>query len=448
MVVWGRNADAQVFYTSCPVRALGIKSRTTADLPVVRRSRAAQARWSVPLPLQQGVQHVSSFVNRSTGANTIVAHTTAGGLQIGAKAPETGLWTWRSVTLPPAEVTNPADRITSYTTRIDLADDRNQVAPGVPLAITAASVTGVYANHLYYVIGPRPTHIATDHTGTVTLVEAMPRLTGTRFTAQVAGTTRAEPVNPMDKAFRKASDLQSVAQLRGATVTSYVNGKKAPIRKLLKPGIDEGHAASRWPTSTSAAPPSTPTPDKVTRPQDSWPPRRWSRAVRGAPTRPSSGRVTSFSTWKRTRRRGSCAGPSPGRVGESFWEMMVRWFEGAWEFVVKIGEAIYRCILEVVEDIVSAIRWVFDKIVKAIEDLIEFLQYLFEWDDLKRTKDVVKNVVLVALNHQVTEIVGRPRQPRPIDRRPDRRPGRLGRPRPQTGETGPTGGRRVEHERE
>ena len=35
---------------------------------------------------------------------------------------------------------------------------------------------------------------------------------------------------------------------------------------------------------------------------------------------------------------------------ESFWEMLVRWFEDAWEFVVKIGEAIYDCVLEVVED--------------------------------------------------------------------------------------------------
>ena len=91
-------------------------------------------------------------------------------------------------------------------------------------------------------------------------------------------------------------------------------------------------------------------------------------------------------------------------AGESFWQMLVRWFEDAWEFVVKIGEAIYRCVLRVIEDVVSAIRWVFDKIVEAIGDLIEFLRFLFEWDDFRRTKEVVKNVTRLFLDHQCDQL--------------------------------------------
>ena len=392
VVVWGRNADAQVFYTSCPVASLG------------------KGAWSFPLPLQQGVQHVSSFINRANGANTIVAHTSAEGLRIGAKSPETGLWTWRSVNLPPAEVTQPAAKYTSYTTRIDLADDKNQVAPGVPLAITAQSVTGVYVNHLYYVIGPRPTHIPTDHTGTVTLVESIPRLTGTRFTAQIAdGDAPPQSVNPMDKAFRKATDLQTVKKLQDAQIVRYVDGKPVTT-SLLKKNVDVGTlqqvaALNKQCSAVYDDPKKAPT-------------KKLMAALAAAPSDPfvvpdnapvvDSGDLFQSLEAHATHQRRLAAvnGTAVGAegVGESFWEMLIRWFEGAWEFVVKIGEAIYRCILAVIEDVVSAIRWVFDKIVEAIEDLIDFLKYLFTWDDFKRTKDVVKNVVLVHLNHQVDVI--------------------------------------------
>ena len=392
VVVWGRNADAQVFYASCPVASLG------------------KGGWSLPLPLQQGVQHVSSFINRATGVNTIVAHTNAEGLRIGAKSPDTGLWTWRSVNLPPAEVTTPAAKYTSYTTRIDLSDEKNQVAPGVPLAITAASVTGVYVNHLYYVIGPRPTHIPTDHTGTVTLVESIPRLTGTRFTARVADSDAPpKSVNPMDKAFRKASDLQSVTQLQDATITRYVDGKPT-TSKLVKEGVDEGTlrqvaALNKQCAAVYADPKKAPNKRLLSAmalaPADPF-------VVPGdAPVVDSGDLFQSLEAHVTHQRRlAAVNGTAVGAegVGESFWEMLIRWFEGAWEFVVKIGEAIYRCILPVIEDVVSAIRWVFDKIVEAIEDLIDFLKYLFTWDDFKRTKDVVKNVVLVHLNHQVDVI--------------------------------------------
>lgn len=396
VVVWGRNTDAQVFYTSCATPALAAAASGTPA-------------WSRPLPLQQGVQHLSSFVNRVTGANTMVAHTASDGLRVGTKSREVGLWTWRSVTLPVADVQTPAERFSSYTTRIDLTDEHNQPCPGVPLAITAESVTGVYANHLYYVIGPRPTHIATDHTGTVTLIEAIPRLTGTRFTAHVAdGDAAPQPVNPMDKAFRKASDLQSVDQLRGATITRYVDGRPV-TSKLVKAGVDDAilrrvATLNKQCAAVYADPAKPPAPHLLAAMADG--PAAPFAVPDDTPVVDAGDLFQALEAHAEVQRVRAVNGLAADGLAseESFWDMLIRWFEDAWEFVVKIGEAIYRCVLQVIEDVVSAIRWVFDKIVAAVEDLIDFLKYLFAWDDFKRTKDVVKNVIVVGLKHQVTQL--------------------------------------------
>ena len=396
VVVWGRNTDAQVFYTSCATRAL---AGAASGTPV----------WSRPLPLQQGVQHLSSFVNRVTGANTMVAHTASEGLRVGTKSREVGLWTWRSVTLPVTDVQTPAERFSSYTTRIDLTDEHNQPCPGVPLAITAESVTGVYANHLYYVIGPRPTHIATDHTGTVTLVEAIPRLTGTRFTAHVVdGDAAPQAVNPMDKAFRKASDLQSVDQLRGATITRYVDGRPV-TSKLVKAGVDDATlrrvaTLNKQCAAVYADPAKPPAPHLLAALADA--PAAPFAVPADTPVVDAGDLFQALEANADVQRVRAANGLAANGLAaeESFWDMLIRWFEDAWEFVVKIGEAIYRCVLQVIEDVVSAIRWVFDKIVAAVEDLIDFLKYLFAWDDFKRTKDVVKNVIVVGLKHQVTQL--------------------------------------------
>ena len=393
VVVWGRNADNTAFYTSCP-----------------RDKLSSPDAWSVALPLLVGVQHVSPFINRANGANTIVAHTGDSQLKIGLKSPETGAWHWRDVTLPPAVVTEPTRKFSSYTTHAQVVDEHNQPVAGLALELSASNVTSVYINHLYYQVGPEPIHVVTDATGCVTVIEAVPRLTGTQFTiSAVADGASASAINPMDKSFKKATDLQSVDQLRGAQITSYANGQKLPPRNLIRSGVDDQTLRQVANLNQQCA--------LAYKNPLQGPPAHLLAAMAAAPLpfdipadtpKVDAGDLFQFLEARSTEVRMRAAAVDTDTAlaaGESFWEMVVRWFEDAWEFVVKIGEAIYRCVLNVIEDIVSAVRWVFDKIVTAIVDLIEFLQYLFEWDDFKRAKDVIKNVTSVFLNHEVDQII-------------------------------------------
>jgi hypothetical protein len=271
----------------------------------------------------------------------------------------------------------------------------------------------VYINHLYHVVGPTPITVPTDATGSVTIVEAVPRLTGTRFSFVVDGTARPTEVNPMDKAFKTAAGLSTVDALRSAKITTYVNGKRGRQRDLLKPGVDEDTLKAVAALNQRCA---------AVYDDPKKPPQHALLAATALGAEPFavpddapvviSGDLFQHLVAETVARRlraaslGATAdGPAAvGAVGESFWQMLVRWFEDAWEFVVKIGEAIYRCVLEVIEDVVSAIRWVFDKIVAAIGDLIEFLRFLFEWDDFRRTKEVFTNVTRVFLDHQCDQL--------------------------------------------
>ena len=395
IMVWGRNADNSVFYTTCP--------RANLDTPNA---------WSFPLPILTDVEHVSPFVNRANSANTIFAHTGGSEMKMGVKSPLTGTWTWRSVTLPPADKTAPARKFNSYTTRIQVTDEDRQPANNVTLAVSATNVTSVYINHVYYVVGPAAIRVETDQAGSVTIVEAVPRLTGTQFDVSIVGDAASKKsINPMEKTFKKATALTSVDSLKGATITRYVKGPngphKATPRKLLRSGIDDATlkkvAHLNQQLTTAYADPKKGSATKILLELADYNSKQGFTVPETAP-KVDAGDLFQFLETKSAEVKLRAAVNQPGgpvSTQESFWEMLVRWFEDAWEFVVKIGEAIYRCVLEVVEDFVSAVRWVFDKIVTAIEDLIEFLQYLFEWDDFKRTKDVIKNVTWLFLNHQV-----------------------------------------------
>ncbi len=389
VVIWARNADNAVFYTSC--------ARAQLDDP---------ASWTIALPILRGVEHLSPFVNRAN-ANALFAHTGGNTLKLGVKSPTTGVWAWRDVMLAPENPRQPAKKFSSYTTKIQVHDAYRKPAHGVSVAITASAVTGVYINHVYYTAGPERIEVLTDLAGSVTIVEAVPKLTGTCFEVTVVGEVK-RPINPMHNAFVRAASLDSPDKLRGAQIKRYVKGPngtfKIETRDLLKPGIDQATlsrvANLNLQLAAVYADPAKPPPKALLMGSETA-----AFVVPADAPRVNAGDLFQFLEARSDHVQLQAGRHSAGlTAGESFWDSLVRWFEGAWEFVVKIGEDIYRCVLATVEAIVSAVRWVFDKIVTAVKDLVEFLQYLFEWDDFKRTKDVIHNVSALFMSHQVDQI--------------------------------------------
>ena len=59
----------------------------------------------------------------------------------------------------------------------------------------------------------------------------------------------------------------------------------------------------------------------------------------------------------------------------------------------KIGGTVYHAVLDTTHAVVGAVQWVFDKIATEVGNLVRFIETLIHWDDIRRTKDVMHNVM-------------------------------------------------------
>ncbi|PYH40187.1 uncharacterized protein BP01DRAFT_410995 [Aspergillus saccharolyticus JOP 1030-1] len=76
-------------------------------------------------------------------------------------------------------------------------------------------------------------------------------------------------------------------------------------------------------------------------------------------------------------------------VAEDVWEWTCHIVDDVWTFIVKIGKEVFQIALDTITSIVKGIIWVFKKIGALIEDIIELISFLFEWDDILATTDSV-----------------------------------------------------------
>lgn len=73
---------------------------------------------------------------------------------------------------------------------------------------------------------------------------------------------------------------------------------------------------------------------------------------------------------------------------------------------MEIGGAIYNFVLQGVEAIGKAMSWVFEKITVGIQRLIDFLGFIFSWQDMLTTSDSIVAVINAALDYGQDQIPG------------------------------------------
>ncbi|WP_051695180.1 hypothetical protein [Caulobacter sp. UNC358MFTsu5.1] len=372
VTVWGLNGDDTVFYLTCPL------------------GRQAQAAaWSAPLPILTGVDAISPFVDRAYSANTFFAHT-GDGLAKLVKSPTTGLWARRPITLPPRDTTQASAAIHSYTTHLQVTDADGRPARNLAVRLTATNVTSVYINHLYYLVGPSPVDVLTDAQGAVTIVETTTSLAGTRFLASVDGQPDLA-INTLDAAWARNAQYTTADSLRSAQIVDRQGNSRAFIPAGTSKGdLDRVAYSNQCLAKAYAKVAAAPFPQ-----------------ARPAALAPPPSRTAAL----------AAAGIGEGMavdVGDLFgWlesgvEAAIQLVEdasdGAWLFVATIGEAVYHGVLDGVEAVVAAATWIYHAIKVAVEDVILFLQFLFEWQDILVTHRVLKNVLLRLAQAAVSEI--------------------------------------------
>ncbi|HEX8407376.1 MAG TPA: hypothetical protein VF883_00810 [Thermoanaerobaculia bacterium] len=384
VILWGLDRANQVFYVRC--------QRAQVTNP---------GAWSVPLPICQGAEQLSPYVNRVNDGNTFFVQTGASEVQRATQAP--GLTTWRyEHILLPAPANTTSMKASSYTTRIQVTDATNRPLAKVTVQLSAQHRAGVYVNGLYTVLDTDPIGIPTDSLGSITVIEWIESVRGTPLTATIAGAVPAT-INPMAKPFAKAASLTGTDSLRGAQITAP-DGTTRPLVSSDVSDDDLKVAAAVFANLQSV--------------YQSLPP-DGSAATHTASLRSfEAGRVTSFAV--------SPGGPLRAASLASFDNIievaagdLLSWLEGAadyvvhlaedtasglWHFIAEIGGQVYSFVLDAVAKVVGALEAVYRAIKTAIEDLIAFLEFLFEWKSFVRTKDVCKKVLMLSLGRVLDEV--------------------------------------------
>ncbi len=309
-----------------------------------------------------------------------------------SKSTTNTIWTSQSITLPSLD-TNDTQKYSSYTTRIQVSDENNQPLANEPVSISASSRTGVYINHLYYVVDSIGIQINTDVLGSITVVEWITGLTGTTLNvSDSSGNTTT--VNPMNTPMGKIAQLNKVSSLQNAAITN-ADGSTRP---LISGSISN---AALQTVATSNG--------------------QLGNAYNALTPAGSSGKLTLL-----VQGSGSPASPAALRVDgiDALWvdagdlfhwlesgvEAVIQLVEDAanktWNFIATIAGKVYAAVLDVAEKVVAAAVWVFNMIKTAIEDLILFLEFLFGFQDILITHRVMKNVFTQWVQHSIDSLSG------------------------------------------
>ncbi|KAM0080372.1 hypothetical protein ACKRZS_007467 [Fusarium odoratissimum] len=378
--IFGKNASNVVYYTSCHVDKL-----------------ADPQSWSAPVPVLRGIERITSFINLKDGGNTVFA---AGGSKIQkltqATNTDSKLWRAQSIMLEAAPETKPIS-FNSYTTTINVKGEDGLPLSGSDITLTTKTHTPVYIDGLYYILSTVPVNVTVNPSGEVIIIQATDSIVGATITARLGNNDYT--INPMASSFEKLAKLSDKDVLKNAEIRTNVKAGG-----VIGESKTDSLVSSQLPDKELKA-----TADSI---------KLLTEAYNKHQAQESSLRMIAPVTSNMVVSQGSTTFGLGDAIaiaaGDLFnWlktgiEKVIKVVKnaatGLWEFIVKIGNDVYRAMLDTVEAVVGAIEWVFDKIKTGIEKLIRFIEFLFQWDDIKRTKQVTHNLVKYYLFNMVSSI--------------------------------------------
>ncbi|KAF5620636.1 hypothetical protein F25303_12516 [Fusarium sp. NRRL 25303] len=390
--IWGKNGSDQIYYTSCPNTQLGMA-----------------ASWSTPLPLMSGIEHMSAFVNRTGYSNTIF---TSGGTSLWrlVQATETTAKLWRQESLvieaPPQ---TKAIAFNSYTTTIQLADDKKVPAGDVAVSITAPCRTPVYINGLYYVLSSTPVTVSSDKTGMLTVVENTHNtLNGTSITVTCGG--HPTVIDPSHKSFQKITSLNTPTDLGAAKIPKNVVAGGTSGPSVTAPLVDASTSTNDMQSAATTLGNLSTVYGAIKNPNA--PLKVAPKPVPPKPIPehyPSSGLFGSIcDTFEDI---GHAIEADVGDIfhalksaAEAIVHIVKEAASDVWHFVTTIAGKVYHAVLSTVDAVVGAVEWVFNAIKTVIQDVIRFLEFLLDWEDIKRTKNVICNIAKLFMQGQINLI--------------------------------------------
>lgn len=407
-VIWGMNAQRDLFYVACEAG-----------------KESSRSAWSAPVVVLSKVLHFAFYINVTAESNVVFAHLSSGSLIQLTQDPETTIWNQSSILLPTKDVTKVAEYY-SFTTHIVTADNYGVAVKETAVEITTKSRFSAYINNVYYVLTPSmPLKIVSDSIGEITLVQESDTLAATPFNVGYPNTPSVA-VNPLANAQAKLSTIKDGDSL-GAVEITKEDGKKAPLVSADISKQDKNSAASALSQLSKVSAKLDPSDARLVRrslPAEESPVcfalvfgkdgityHEGEAAATAAGVLPASHSRETRSLEASVSSVVDDVAVAIGdlwRMAEAAWDAVsafaVREVEGVVRFILHIGDIIYHAIIDTVQAVMGAVELVFQKIKVFFKELVAWLGFLFQWDDILRTHRVLKTIIKATGAYAVSSI--------------------------------------------
>jgi len=417
------NAQSDLVVTSC---ATGSESMSSA--------------WTPPMAVLTEVENFSFYVGAAR--TNIVLFAQVSGQDIVQLTEDTGTscWAARRIALPPLSIDN-VHEFHSFTTQINITDEDGGAMPETIVSIKAVTAGAVYINNKYYAPSPdAPLLVSSDAAGSIIIIQETENLEAISFKVAIPDKPATETlVSPAAKMLSKLSGIKTGDDLAGIQIPTGHGSETKPLltsdisaearddiatamARLLEihqslpddGSVQPTKLRSRRLQATPVAVPEEPEDDNS-----------WGISFEHGALRYHEGdHAAHFLTHSKP---GHVLGESQspvhlGDIGsyikakagaffrwarhlvDSIKDVLFKAIDGVWHFVCRIAQKTYAVVLDCWHAVAGAFEFVFRQISIFFQDVVAWLGFIFNWDDILRTHLVMKNIFVQYGNSLVSQI--------------------------------------------
>jgi hypothetical protein len=289
------------------------------------------------------------------------------------------------VMLKPDGTKSDAEYVTRYITEITMVDENSAPQPYMQVTVTADEAIGIWVgSNLYTVSSQIPAHLTTDGSGRITFAFFAADLHTPTFHFQADGLSNPSPVYPA----REVNDYLA------GSLTAMPNRQRFSTDALLQAQMQTGPSWNTQPTkfvsseNRGNAPKAAEAISAIysISVSSSGESGQWSVA----PGQPSSMNLSSF--W-----HDLCKFPHDiihgiEKAALKVRDIAVNFADKVVEFTMELANGVSQILhlaINTFKDIVAAVKSVFRYIERGVEQVIDWLKALFNWNDILNSKRVV-----------------------------------------------------------
>lgn len=374
--------------------------------------------WSTVLILQTGIQYVYPYKNPNFDSLSIFSYAKDSFVKLSEQSLDTGLWNDTIVTLP-AKSDKPK-QFSSYTTRISLSDSENGMAlTNTKVYIKASTPCSLYVNGRYYSLRSNPIDIYTNAQGCINIMHTAHSTNSCNFTIWTDESRKFDIV-PSDHVVEKLLALNTPDKLKNASTkdgTKLIpeNASDSDIAAIAT-AIDFLGDTKKTLNITKAHKLLGMSPEKYFESNENH-----GKLV----IKVNNGRIEShtgnnalmiinemgYESVQVTKTSWSDIKYFAGEILETIknginkvFNIVIDFFNNAWNFILEVGGKIYNFVITCIEQVVDIVESVFALIKVAVEKIIEYVKFLFDWDDIVRVKDIVKKSISLTNTYACDQI--------------------------------------------